>query len=85
MSVGGTVSGIGAPSIVTNAFTREFSAFTNFLFSDPSSSGKSEIADPNSVLEHPQIIISGDVILSTEGNNVLVTKRNENFDDEIIL
>lgn len=85
MSVGGTISGRAAPSIVTNAFAREFSAFTNFIFSDPSSSGKSEITDPNSVLEHPQIIISGDVILSTEGNNVLVTKRNENFDDEIIL
>ncbi len=85
MSVGGSVSSPARPSIVTNSFTREFSAFTNFLFSDPSSAGKSEVTDPNSVLEHPQIIISADVILSTEGNNVLVTQRNENFDDQIIL
>lgn len=85
MSARASVSTAASPTIATNSFTREFSAFTNFLFSEPSSAGKSEVTDPNSVLEHPQIIISADVILSTEGNNVLVTQRNENFDDQIIL
>ena len=85
MSVGGSVSTPSRPIIAPNSFTREFSAFKNFLFLDPSSAGKSEITDPNSVLEHPQIIISADVILSTEDNNVLVTQRNDNFDDEITL
>ncbi len=81
----GAASSKSNPTVAKESFAREFSAFNTFILSNPSIANKSEWSNTSSVLESPQIIISSDVILSTEGNNVLVTQRNDNFDDEIIL
>ena len=80
-----TISKDPNPIIAPEAIIRRFSAHTNLIFSGPSSTSLSELSNVQSVLEFPQIIISSDVILSTEDNKVLVTKRNENFDDQVIL
>ena len=85
MLIQATISGEVSPIILPTAIIRRFTSHSNLIFSGPSITQSSELSGTESVLEFPQITVSAGVILSTEGNNVLVTRRNENFDDQIIL
>lgn len=84
MAITASITRRGISTIQSGA-TRVFSAFVNLIFSAPSSSSSSQVTTIDSVVEFPQIIVAENTILSTEDNNILVTRRNDNFNDEVTL
>lgn len=70
---------------IQSGAARVFSAFINLIFSAPSSRSSSQVTSIDSRVEFPQIIVAPNTILSTEDNNILVTKRNDNINDEVTL
>lgn len=84
MAIQGSITSRSTPTIKSGA-TRVFSAFINLIFSAPSSRSSSQVTSIDSRVEFPQIIVAPNTILSTEDDNILVTRRNDNFNDEAIL